>query len=365
MQNYSNKKHNISANTLLKLYHENECEAQNSSKHKKQVLSIDFAKPKLLPKDYEPIALQSPCSKSLLKHNSNFVSDPAKRVHFTNNNSALATRKHRSNLPSFNINNPHSEHASRVRLTQNNRSLAAQKFNQNFIQTNCMKLTSANASQVHLTQNQFAFAHSFLTPKVNTLNFTNSNLDFASRVRFPHNKVTPAGHNRLLIDKQYISHNLNASFATHTNNYQIKSKFAPHNQHTVNTPQKIEPQIASNTGKAPLAYQNQSQFTKLNHFNLSINNKPQIPTLLSTQKSHTLNNSCAQLTNNKKLLSAQTQSEIQLSSPFSINLIQKSTTSSKMSQQVSSMKSKSASTRSNRTSPRNSFTDNTTTNSPR
>ena len=208
-------------------------------------MSIDFGTPKLQTKDYEPLALQSLSSKSLLKHNSNFVSDSAKRVHLTNNNSALATQRYRSNLPSFNIKNPHSEHASRVRLTQNNRSLAAQKFNQNFIHTNWMNLTSAHASQVHLTQNQFAFAQSFHTPKVNTLNFTNSTPDFASRVRFPHKKLTLAGlNNPLLIDKQYISHNINASFATHNNNYQIKSKFAPHNQHTVNTLQQIEPQMA-------------------------------------------------------------------------------------------------------------------------
>ena len=87
------QKHNISANTLLKLYHENECEEKNSSKHNKQVLSIDFAKLKLLPKDYEPLALQSHSSKPLLKHNSNFASDPAKRVHLTHNNSAKGTPK--------------------------------------------------------------------------------------------------------------------------------------------------------------------------------------------------------------------------------------------------------------------------------
>ena len=262
-------------------------------------MSIDFAKLKLLPKDYEPLALQNHSSKSLLKHNYNFVGDPARRVHLANNNSALATRKYRSNLPSFNINDPHSEHASQVRLSQNNRSLAAQKFNQNFVHTNCMDLTSAHASQVHLTQNQFTFAQPFHTPKVNTHNYAHSNLDFASRVSVSHNKLTPAGHNLLLNDKQYISNNLNASFANHTNNYQIKSKFAPHNQHTVNTPQQIESRIASNTGKAPLAYPNQSHFTKLNHFNLSIKNKPEIPTLFSTQKSQTLNNSRAQLTNKK------------------------------------------------------------------
>ena len=65
------------------------------------------------------------------------------------------------------------------------------------------------------------------------------------------------------------------------------------------------------------------------------------------------------------MLTAQPQSEIQLSSPSSINLIQKFTTSSKMSQQVSSMKAKSTSTRSSRASPRFSFTDNPTANTPR
>ena len=82
--------------------------------------------------------------------------------------------------------------------------------------------------------------------------------------------------------------------------------------------------------------------------------------LISTQKSHTLNNSRAQLVNNKKSLFAQTQSENQLSSLFSINSIQNSKTSPTMSPQVSSMEGKSATTRSSRTSPRVSFTDNPT-----
>ena len=309
--------------------------------------------------------MQSNSLKPLLKHNSNFLSDPAKRVRLTIYNSALATRKYCSTLPSFSINNPLSEQAPRVRLTQNNTSLAAQKLNSNFNHNNCMYFTSAHASQVHLTQNQLVFAQSFHTPKVNTPNLTNSNPDFASRVRFLHNKITPAGHNHILTDKQYFSHNVNTSFATNVNNYQTKSKFASHSLHTVNTPLQIEPQISSSTGKTPLAYQNQSQFTKLSHFNLSITNKPQIPTSISTKKSHILNNTRAQLTNNKKSFFALIQSENQLSSPFSINLIEKSTTSSKMSQQVSSMKGKSASTRSNRTSPRVSFTDNPTPDTPR
>ena len=70
------------------------------------------------------------------------------------------------------------------------------------------------------------------------------------------------------------------------------------------------------------------------------------------------------MTNNKKSLFAQIQPEIQLSSSLSINLIEKKT-SSKMSQQESSMKGKSDSTRANRASPRVSFTNNPTTNTPR
>ena len=60
-----------------------------------------------------------------------------------------------------------------------------------------MNLTSAHASQVHLNQNQFTFARSFHTPKVNALNYTNSNPDFVSRVNFLHNKLSLAGHNPL------------------------------------------------------------------------------------------------------------------------------------------------------------------------
>ena len=98
---------------------------------------------------------------------------------------------------------------------------------------------------------------------------------------------------------------------------------------------------------------------------MSITIKPQISSLISTKKSHTLKNSPAQLLIIKKLLFAQTQSEIQLSSSSSINLIENSTISTKMSQQVSAMKGKTTSICSSRTSPRVSFTDNTNPNTPR
>ena len=65
------------------------------------------------------------------------------------------------------------------------------------------------------------------------------------------------------------------------------------------------------------------------------------------------------------MLFAPTQPEIQLSSSLSINLIEKTQLSSTMSQQASSLKGKSISSRTTRTSPRVSFTDNATTSTPR
>ena len=65
------------------------------------------------------------------------------------------------------------------------------------------------------------------------------------------------------------------------------------------------------------------------------------------------------------MLFAQTQPEIQLSSSLSINLIEKTQLSSTMSQQASSLKGKSISSRTTRASPRVSFTDNATTSTPR
>ena len=218
---------------------------------------------------------------------------------------------------------------------------------------------------MHLTQNQLVSAQSSHTPKVTTPKYTNFNPDFAARVRFSHNKFTPAGHNTLLSNQQNKSHNSNASFAMHVNNYQNRSQFVSHSLPIVITPLQIESQINSNTRKTSLAYQNKPQFTQISHSYFSIMNKSHIPTLFSTSYSHILNNSRAQLTNNKKSLFARIQPEIQLSSSLSINLIEKTKTSSKMSQQASSMKGKSASTRANRASPRVSFTDNPTTNTPR
>ena len=101
-------------------------------------------------------------------------------------------------------------------------------------------------------------------------------------------KLTFAGHDPHSFTQPYISHTSNASFATRTNNHPIISKLALHSTNTINTPFQTEPQLTlfetHNTRKAPIAYQNQQQFTELSHFKLSVTNKPQISSIISTQK---------------------------------------------------------------------------------
>ena len=122
MQNHFNKNTTFQLKNLIKLYHDNECEIQNSTKHTEQVLNIYYAKAKSQTKVNKPLALQNHRLKPFINQNFNFDSDPAKRVRLADYNSALATQKYSSPLSSFKFNNQHSEHASRVRLTQNTRS---------------------------------------------------------------------------------------------------------------------------------------------------------------------------------------------------------------------------------------------------
>ena len=160
-------------------------------------------------------------------------------------------------------------------------------------------------------------------------------------------------------------HSSDASFAKQVTKYQIHSKFASHSLPFTIKPLQIESQVLVETGKASLAYQNTPKFAPMSHSHLSIKNQSQIPTFFSEPHSNNLNKSRAQLTNNKQVLFAQTQPEIQLSSSLSINLIEKTQLSSTMSQQASSLKGKSISSRTTRASHRVSFTDNATTSTPR
>ena len=282
---------------------------------------------------------------------------------------SLALQSHSSKSSFEQTNNFVSEHALRVCFTQNKASLAKQIPNQNSSHIYCLKVNSTYDPRVPMPQNPLAPAQQFHNLKSFNPNYITSDNDLASQVHFTQSKLTLAGHNPHLINQPYISFTSNTLFATRTNNHSFNSKLASHSTNTLNTLLKIEPQIplieTHNTRKAPHSYQNQQQFTELSHFNLSTKSKPQLSSLNSTQKSHTLNSSLAPLVNSKKSVFAQTQSESQLSSLFSIDSIENSKTSPTMSQQVSSMKGKSASTRSSRTLPRVSFTENPTPNTLR
>ena len=208
---------------------------------------------------------------------------------------------HRSTQSSIKTINSDSEHAPRVGLTKNKASFAKQITNQKSNINNCLKVNSTYASRVHLPENPLAPAQQLHNLKSNNHNYILSDHDLASQVQITQNKLTVTGHNPHLTNQPYISHTSNTLFATRTNNHSFNSKLASHSTNTLNTPLQIEPQIPlcerHNTRKAPHAYQNQQQFTELCHFNLSIKNKPQISSLIRTQKSLTLKNSRDQLAN--------------------------------------------------------------------
>ena len=364
------QKHNLLAHSVNKLYIDIDGEHKNSTTNTERVLTIDYVKPNPQTKVDELFAPRNSSFKLFSKQTSNFDIKSAQRVRLTNVNSDLAARKYNflktpNNLTSLKFNNQYSEHASRVHLTHNIKSLADQKYNSIFNPTNSINCTSAHDQRVHSTQNVSVFAHTYPTSKVNTSKRINTKSDLASRVRFSLNKLTPARHNTLLNTPKTRMHSSDASFAKQGTKYQIHSKFASHSLPFTINPLQIESQMLVETKKSSPAYQKTSKFAPISHTHLSIKNQSQIPSFFSKPNSNTLNNSRAQLTNKKQVLFAQTQPEIQLPSSLSINLIEKTQLSSTMSQQASSLKGKSISSRTTRASTRVSFTDNATTSTPR
>ena len=391
--------HNLTANSLHKLYIDIDGEHKNSTTNTAQVLTINYEKQNPQTEISDLLASRINSSKFYSKQTSNSDIKSAQRVRLTNvssnlaprNNSPkfcskqtsnldinsaqhvrstndssnLAARKHNSIVTSFKFNHPYSTHAPHVHLTNNTKSFADQKHNLFLHSTNSVNCTSAHDQRVHSSQNDFVFANTYPTPKVNTSNLINITSDLAPRVRCFFINLTPARHNPLLFTQKTRMHSSDDSFATQVTNYSIHSKSASHSLPFTTNPVQIESQRLVNTRKASLAYQNASKFTPLSHSHLSIKSQPQIPTFFSKPHSNTLNNSHAQLINNNQVLFAQTQPEIQLSSSLSINLIEKTQLSSTMSQQASSLKGLSLSSRSTRASPRVSFTDNATTSTPR
>ena len=393
------QKHNLTANSLHKFYIDIDREHKNSTTITEQVLTIDYVTQNPQSEFSDSLALRNNSSKYYSKQysfpgikpaqrvrltnvksnfaprinslkfspkqTSNLDMNPAQHVRLTNNSSHLASQKHNSNIIPFKFKHMYSTHAPDVHLAHKNNSFADQMRHIFIPSTNGINCTSVHDQRVHFSQNIFVLANTYSPLKVNTSNLIDTTPNLASRVRKSFNKLTPAWHNPLLVTQKTKMHSLDDSFATRVTKYPNHSKYASHSLPFTTTPVQIESQRLVNTRKASLAHQNTSKFTPLSHSHLSIKNQPQIPTFFSKPHSNTLNNSRAQLVNKNQVLFAQTQSEIQLPSFSSINLIEKTKISSTMSQQASSLKGKSLSTRSTRASPRVSFTDNATTSTPR
>ena len=272
------RKHNLLAHSLNKLYTDINGENKNSTTNTEQVLTIDYVTPNPQTKTHELFAPRNNSSQLSSKQTSNFDIKSTQRVRLTNVSSNLAARKYNSNVTSLKFNHQYSKHASRVHLTHNIKSFADQKHNSFLNPTNSINCTSAHDQRVHSTQNDSVFAHTYPTSKVNTSKLINTTSDFASRVRFSFNKLTPARHNTLLNTQKTRMHSSDASFAKQVTKYPIHSKFASHSLPFTINPVQIEPRMLVKTRKASLAYQNTFKFAPISHSHLSIKNQPQIPT---------------------------------------------------------------------------------------
>ena len=143
------RKHNLFAHSLHKLYIDIDGENKNSTINTEQVLTIDYVTPNPQTKIHELLAPRNNSSKLCSKQTSNLDIKSAQRVRLTNFSSNLAARKYNSNVNSLKFNHPYSKHASRVHLTDNTKSFADQKHNSFLHPTNSINCTSAHDQRVH------------------------------------------------------------------------------------------------------------------------------------------------------------------------------------------------------------------------
>ena len=320
---------NVSSNLAPRNNSSKFCSKQTSN------LDINSAQRVRLTNVSSNLAPRNNSSKFCSKQTSNLDINSAQRVRLTNDSSNLAARKYNSNVTSLKFNQQYSTNAPRVHLTNNTKSFADQKHNSFLHSTNSINCTSAHDQRVHSIQNDSVFAHTYPTSKANTSKLINSTSDLASRVRFSFNNLTPARHNTLLFTQKTRMHSSDDSFTKQITKYPIHSKFASHSLPFTTNPVQIESQMPVNTRKASLVLPKYFQIYSIKSFSLVNQKSASNSYFFSKPHSNTLNNSRAQLTNNKQVLFAQTQPEIQLSSSLSINLIEKTQISSTMSQQAS------------------------------
>ena len=123
------RKHNLSANSLQKLYIDIDGENKNSTTNTEQVLTINYVTPNPQTEIHDLLAPRNHSSKFCSKQTSNLDINSAQRVRLTNESSNLAARKYNSNVTSLKFNHPYSTHAPHVHLTKNTKSFADQKHN--------------------------------------------------------------------------------------------------------------------------------------------------------------------------------------------------------------------------------------------
>ena len=177
------RKHNLSANSLHKLYIDIDGEHKNSTTNTAQVLTINYVTPNpqteihdlLAPRNNSSkfyskqtsnsdiksgqrvrltnvssnLAPRNNSSKFCSKQTSNLDINSAQHVRLTNDSPNLAPRKYNSNVTSFKFNHPYSTHALHVHLTNNTKSFADQKHNLFLHSTNSINCTSAHDQRVH------------------------------------------------------------------------------------------------------------------------------------------------------------------------------------------------------------------------
>ena len=169
------QKHNLTANSLHKLYIDIEREHKNSTNITEQVLTIDYETQNPQSDISNSLALRNNSSKYYSKQSSTPDIKPAQRVRLTNVKSKFAPRINSlkfSSKQTFNLDmNP----AQHVRLTNNNSNLASQKHNSNIIPFQLKHMYSTHAPDVHLAHKNNSFAdqmqHIFI-PSTNGINCT-------------------------------------------------------------------------------------------------------------------------------------------------------------------------------------------------
>ena len=145
------QKHNLTANSLHKLYIDIDGEHKNTTTITAQVLTIDYEAQSPQTEISDLLASRNNSSKYYSKQPSTPDIKPAQRVRLTNVNSNFAPRNNSPKFYSKQTSNLDINPAQHVRLTNNSSNLAARKYNSNITPFKFNHLYSTHAPDVYLT----------------------------------------------------------------------------------------------------------------------------------------------------------------------------------------------------------------------